>query len=81
MPLKSYVDIILKAAKKHGTHVLNLFDVLPYGPPRDPEQIKRLTKEGLHFNDTGHHLLAEAMCQFLREMENGAAYSWTARNP
>ena len=68
MPLKTYVDIILKAAKKHGIHVLNLFDVLPYGPPRDPEQIKRLTKEGLHFNDAGHQLLADAMYQFLREL-------------
>ena len=68
MPLKGYVDIIVQTAKRHGIPVLNLFDALPYDPLRDPEQMKCFTREGLHFNDAGHQLLAETMYQFLREL-------------
>lgn len=68
MPLRGYVDIIGQTARKHGIPVLDLFDILPYDPLREPEQMKRLTKEGLHFNDQGHQLLAETMYQFLRDL-------------
>ena len=68
MPLKGYVDIIEKTAKKHGIPVLNLYDVLPYDPLKNPAQMKALTKEGLHFNDAGHGMLADVFYQFLREL-------------
>lgn len=68
MPLEGYVKIIRAAAARHGIPLLNLFDDLPYDPLAHPEQISTLTKEGLHFNDDGHALLAEAFYQFLRDL-------------
>ena len=68
MPLKGYVDIIAQTARRHAIPLLNLFDVMPYDPLIFPNQIKALTKEGLHFNDAGHGMLAETVYQFLREL-------------
>lgn len=68
MPLEGYVDIVEKAAARHGIPLLNLFRDLPYDPLLHPEQMKELTKEGLHFNDAGHAMLADTFYQFLRAL-------------
>jgi len=65
LPLRGYVEILAQTANRYSIPFLNLFKDLPYDPAAHPEQMMQLTKEGLHFNDEGHKLLAETLCSFL----------------
>ncbi len=64
MPLKGYADILVEAGKRNGVHVLDLYRTLPINP-NHPEDFKKYTMDGLHFNDEGHKMLAKTLADFL----------------
>lgn len=45
------------------------YDILGIDPNKEEDRI-RFTADGLHFNDTGHAVLAERLIQFLKELLN-----------
>ena len=67
MPTKGYVDIILEAAKKFGIPTLNLYDDLGINP-NIPEDYKKYTIDGLHFNDAAHIIMAEKLKELLESL-------------
>lgn len=66
-PLVEYVKAMEAQGKKLGIPVLNLFDNLPIDP-NDEAQREKYTIDGLHFNDEGHALIAEALIKFLKAL-------------
>ena len=67
MPTKGYVDIILEAAKEFGIPTLNLYDDLGINP-NNPEDYKKYTIDGLHFNDAAHLIMAEKLKALLESL-------------
>ena len=59
-PLINYVDVIIETAKQFDIKVLDLYRNLGVDP-HIPEQFKKYTTDGLHFNDEGHALLAQKL--------------------
>lgn len=59
-PLINYVDVIIETAKQFDIKVLDLYRNLGVDP-HIPEQFQKYTKDGLHFNDEGHALLAQKL--------------------
>ena len=59
-----YVKIIEQTGKKHNIPVLNLYERLPINP-NIIEHKEKYTVDGLHFNDEGHKILAEALINFI----------------
>jgi lysophospholipase L1-like esterase len=64
LPLLAYIDIIKKTAKIHDIPVLDMYENLGIDP-NVPEQKEKYTFDGLHFNDLGHHIIAERLREFL----------------
>ncbi len=67
LPLVEYVNIIKEAGKEYGIPVLDLYHTLPIDPNREEDK-KAYTVDGLHFNDAGHHILAQTLKRFLEEL-------------
>ena len=59
-PLINYVDVIIETAKQFDIKVLDLYRNLGVDP-HIPEQFQKYTKDGLHFNDEGHALIAQKL--------------------
>ena len=59
-PLIDYVDVIIETAKQFDIKVLDLYRNLGVDP-HIPEQFKKYTTDGLHFNDEGHKLIAQKL--------------------
>lgn len=68
LPLIHYVNAIVDCGKKHDIPVLNLYDTLTVDP-LDADQSAQYIPDGLHFNDNGHALLADALLAFLDGLE------------
>lgn len=66
-PLKDYVDAILEIAPTYGFSTLNLYDELGLDP-NDPEIYRIYVPDGLHFNDKGHHVIAEKVKALLESL-------------
>ena len=66
-PLQAYADAILETAKKFDIAVLDLYRDLGLDP-HDPECFDPYTIDGLHFNDTGHGVLAERLKAFIEAL-------------
>lgn len=64
MPVRGYVDIILRTGEDLGIPVLNLYDNLGIDP-NNPEDKEKYTVDGLHFNDAGHVFIAARLRDFL----------------
>lgn len=64
LPLEGYVNIIKEAAQTRGIPVLDLYNDFEINPLID-EHRERYTKDGLHFNDEGHKILAKYVSEFL----------------
>ncbi len=64
MPLEGYVEIIKEAGELNGIPVLDLYNTFEIDPNR-PEDSARYTKDGLHFNDEGHKILARHIANYL----------------
>ena len=64
LPLLDYVNIIKERAKEFDIPVLDLYHDLPIDP-RNEEEAKKYTADGLHFNDVGQHVLAKTLKEFL----------------
>jgi lysophospholipase L1-like esterase len=67
MPVLGYVDIIKQIGAQEGVPVLDLYHTLPIDP-NDPELRAKYTADGLHFNDDGHHILAQTLKAFLEAL-------------
>ena len=67
MPARGYVDIILETAKELGIPTLNLYDDLGIDPNL-PEDFAKYTVDGLHFNDTAHHIIAGKLKALLESL-------------
>ena len=67
MPVLGYVEIIQKTAPEFGIHVLDLYHELPIDPIKEEDFVK-YTSDGLHFNDEGHHVLANCLKTFLENI-------------
>ncbi len=65
--VRFYGEVIMKIAAKYGIPVLDLYSRLPIDPT-DPEQKKKYTVDGLHFNDDGHKILADIVASFLGDL-------------
>lgn len=64
MPLPAYIDVIERAAGRHGIPVLNLYEELGLDP-NIPKHMEEYAPDGLHFNDKGHAVIAEKIIQML----------------
>jgi len=64
LPLLGYTAIIKETAALFGIPVLDLHEKLGIDP-EDPTDKAKYTKDGLHFNDAGHHFIAERLGEFL----------------
>lgn len=62
--LLGYVSIIKETAKLFDIPVLGLYEKLGIDPTL-PEVKEKYTSDGLHFNDAGHHVIAERLGEFL----------------
>ena len=62
--LRAYVDVIIKTAESFEIPVLNLYETLGIDP-HDPKDNETYTKDGLHFNDAGHAILAQRLHDFI----------------
>ncbi len=67
LPLIEYVNIIKRTAEDFDIPVLDLYNTLPIDPYNDEEKTK-YTKDGLHFNDAGHRILAAHLKSFLEAL-------------
>ncbi len=67
MPMRGYVDIIERMGAKMGIPVLNLYDKLGIDPNK-PEDKKKYTADGLHFNNAGHAVIAARLSEFLQTL-------------
>ena len=67
LPLLDYVNIIKERAKEFDIPVLDLYHTLPIDP-RNEEESKKYTADGLHFNDVGQHVLAKTLKEFLEAL-------------
>lgn len=63
-PLKDYVDAIMHIAGECGFRTLSFYDKLGLNP-NDAEIKEKYTIDGIHFNDSGHHVIAERIKEFL----------------
>lgn len=63
-PLKDYVDAIMTIASKCGFKTLSFYDELGLDP-NDASIKEKYTMDGIHFNDLGHHIIAEKIKEFL----------------
>ena len=66
-PLSAYVDVIKARGKELGIPVLDLFEKLPIDPNNESDR-EKYTVDGLHFNDDGHEILANTLCDFLESL-------------
>ena len=64
LPLKAYVDVIKDTAKDYPIRVLDLYADLGINPNLQEDR-EQYTAEGLHFNDAGHHVIAQRLYEFL----------------
>ena len=62
--LRAYVDVILETAKQFEIPVLDLYETLGIDPC-DPKDNETYSKDGLHFNDAGHAILAQRLHDFI----------------
>ncbi len=58
--LAEYADAIVKAGERYGVEVLDLYNTLGVDPDNEDDRA-RYTIDGLHPNDAGHELIAEAL--------------------
>ncbi len=63
MPVLGYVEIIKEIGSELGVSVLDLYHTFTVDP-NNAEMREKYTKDGLHFNDAGHLLLAEHLKKF-----------------
>ena len=63
-PLINYADVIIETAKQFEIHVLDLYRNLGIDP-HEPEQFKKYTVDGLHFNDDGHAIHTQKLKDFI----------------
>ncbi|MBE6553827.1 MAG: SGNH/GDSL hydrolase family protein [Ruminococcaceae bacterium] len=63
MPVLGYVEIIKEIGAELGVAVLDLYHTFEIDP-NDAELREKYTKDGLHFNDAGHVLLAGHLKKF-----------------
>jgi zinc transport system substrate-binding protein len=66
-PLLSYVEVIQKTAEQFQIPVLDLYHNLGIDP-KNPEDRKQYTADGLHFNDAGQYVLAQKLKAFLQAL-------------
>ncbi len=67
LPLLGYIEIIEKTAAHCGIPVLNMYENLGIDPAVEEDR-KKYTCDGLHFNDAGHHIIAERLKTFLESL-------------
>mgnify|MGYP000011264917 FL=1 len=67
LPVKAYVDIILRRAKEFGFPVLDLYRNLGIDPNIQSDK-EKYTIDGLHLNNLGHAVLAQKVIEFLRAL-------------
>lgn len=67
MPTLGYVEIIKQTAKQFDIPVLDLYNDLGIDPNREEDRVQ-YTKDGLHFNDAGHRVLADKLKAFLEAL-------------
>ena len=67
MPLRDYIEIIKQTARQFDIPVLDMYEKLGIDPT-DPDQKETYTSDGLHFNDAGHHKIADALQTFLESL-------------
>lgn len=63
-PLKDYVDAIMSIATQCGFKTLSFYDELGLDP-NDASIKEKYTIDGIHFNDLGHHIIAQRLKEFL----------------
>ena len=66
-PLSAYVEVIKARGEELGIPVLDLFEKLPIDPNNESDR-EKYTVDGLHFNDVGHEILANTLCEFLESL-------------
>lgn len=66
-PLSAYVEVIKARGEELGIPVLGLFEKLPIDPNNESDR-EKYTVDGLHFNDDGHEILANTLCDFLESL-------------
>ncbi len=67
LPLKAYVEVIRAKGAEYGIPVLDLYDDLGLDP--NDEQVQaQYAPDGLHFNDTGHQIIADRLSAFLNAL-------------
>ena len=66
-PLSAYVEVIKARGEELGIPVLDLFEKLPIDPNNESDR-EKYTVDGLHFNDDGHEILANTLCDFLESL-------------
>jgi lysophospholipase L1-like esterase len=66
-PLSAYVEVIKARGEELGIPVLDLFEKLPIDPNNESDR-EKYTVDGLHFNDIGHEILANTLCDFLESL-------------
>ena len=66
-PLIEYVERIKETARLFDIPVLDLYRGLGIDP-HDAEQCRTLTVDGLHFNDAGHAMIADRLCDFIKSL-------------
>lgn len=65
--LVDYVDMILKIVPKHGIPVFDMYRNLGIDF-NNADHCKKYSIDGLHFNDAGNHVIADAIIKFLSEL-------------
>ena len=66
-PLSVYVQAIRQTAQFYDLPLLDLFEQRILDP-NNPEVLNRYVPDGLHPNDDGHLILADAICEFLENL-------------
>ena len=66
-PLSAYVEVIKARGEELRIPVLDLFEKLPIDPNNESDR-EKYTVDGLHFNDDGHEILANTLCDFLESL-------------
>ena len=66
-PLSTYVALLKEMLQKQGIPTLNFEKEFPI--PAVNDGTDGLTVDGLHPNDTGHRLLAEKICEYIRSVK------------
>lgn len=67
LPLQGYIEIMKKTAALYDIPVLDMYENLGIDPTNHEER-DRYTFDGLHFNDAGHHMIAERLKAFLEAL-------------